>query len=150
MISLNTWQNNWFCRKYLKFWCSYEAIWKLWGLAVLAFFWRIRSVCSSQEGSSYTLMEMSVNLIHIADLCFTEISTSLFSFFSALIFHPHCYLTLTLFRLQHYDEFSKYFLCGELYRLRNINDLDLTNFIVQAGNRRFLKEHVTCSFWWTL
>ena len=67
-------------------------------------------------------------------------------FFKAYFFQSHCYLKLTLFRLQNYHEFSRIFLCGELHRFGGINDLDLTNFQIQAQHKIFQKEHVTYSF----
>ena len=73
-----------------------------------------------------------------------------FNFFQRLYFQPHCYLKLTLFKLQNYREFSRIFLRGELYRFGGINELDLTNFQIHAQHKKLPKEHVTYSFWWTL
>ena len=86
-------------------------------------------------------MEKFLNFIYFTDFYFIEILTSLFSFFSMLISSPHphppsCYLELSLFRLQHYHEFSRFFLCGKLYRFRGINFLDLTNFQIQVHHKK--------------
>ena len=66
-----------------------------------------------------------------------------FDFFQRLFFQSHCYLKRTLFRLRNYHEFSRIFLCGELYRIGRFNDLDLTNFQIQTQHKKFPEEHVT-------
>ena len=121
-----------------------------WGLAVFASSLIIRKVCRSQAEISHTFMEMFLNPIRFTDFYFIEILTSLFSFFQRSFFHSHCYIKLTLFRLQNYHEFSRFFFCGELYCFGDINGLDLTNFQIQAHHKTFPKEHVTFLFWWTL
>ena len=116
------------------------------GLAVIAPSLIKRSVCSSQVEISDTFMNMSLNLIYFTDFYFIEILTSLFSFFSTLIFSRNCYLKLSLFRLQHYHEFSRFSLCGKLYRFRDINFLDLTNFQIQTHDKKILNENMTFPF----
>ena len=108
----------------------------------LASYLRIKSSCSSQVEISQTLLEIALNFIYFTDFYFVETLTSLFSFFSTLFSHAHCYLKLMLFRLENH-EFSRFFLCGELYRFKDIDDLDLTNFQIQAHHKKLLKEHVT-------
>ena len=53
---------------------------------------------------------------------------------------PNFYLKLSLFRLQHYHEFLRFFLCGKLYCFRDINVLDRTNFQIQAHHKISISE----------
>ena len=93
-------------------------------------------------------MEMFLNLIYFTGFYFIEIPTSLFWFFSTLNFSLTLLLKTYVVKLQNMN-FQDFF-CGELYRFGDINDLDLTNFKIQAQHKTFPKERVTCSFWWTL
>ena len=89
---------------------------------------------------SHRFMEMFLNLIYFTDFYFIEILIGLFwFFFQRSIFHSHCYLKLTLFKLQNYHEFSRFFLCSELYRFGDINHLDLTNFKFKPNTKHFLR-----------
>ena len=105
------------------------------------------------QDAHLTLQDLAVSnlyLIYFTDFYIMQLLTRLFSFFSTLIFTPNCYLKLSQFSPQHYYELSRFFLCGNLYRFRDINVLDHTNFQIQMHHKTFLNEHVTYSFWWTL
>ena len=78
-----------------------------------------RSVCGSLVEISHTFMEMPLNLVYFTDFYLIEILTNLFSFFFLCSFyHPNCYLKLSLFRLKHYLEFSRFLQFGKLVSLQ--------------------------------
>ena len=127
--------------------------------------WKVWDECEMRFGCTRTLFDKKVNLqlacrfwwqrnvieYHLFyRFVLIELLTSSFSFFSTIIFTPNCYLKLSLFRLQHYHEFLRFFLCTKLHRFRDINILDLTNFQIQVHHKKFLNECVTYSFLWTL
>ena len=57
---------------------------------------------------------------------------------------PRLGLKLTLFRLQNYHEFSRFFLCGELHPFADITWTSRTSKV--KPNQKIRKEHVTYAF----
>ena len=62
--------------------------------------------------------------------------TSILSF-SLMFFHAICYLNSALIRLENYPEFSRFFFCGQQYRLENTkrNASDISDFRNQVHHR---------------
>ena len=85
-------------------------------------------------------MEQSFNHRDFTGFFKKEMLASSFSFPSTN-FHTLCYLKRALFRLKNYHELSRFF-CGQQYRFRGINALDLKKFRIQLHNRKFLSERV--------
>ena len=69
-----------------------------WGLTVFPSSLIIGYVCSSQVEISHTFMEMLLNLLYFTDFYIIEISTSLFWFFSTIIFSPTRYKIIMNFQ----------------------------------------------------
>ena len=65
-----------------------------------------------------------------------------FHFLQIMLFHPLCYLKCTLCWLENYNEFSRFFLCRQLYRLKYTkrNALDLAEFPNQIDYKTFLRD----------
>ena len=88
---------------------------------------------------------MAGNLLKSQEVCRSLINSNvhqfIFLFFLGILFHPPCYLKRAMFRLESYDEFSRFSLGGQLYRLEDTkhNVLDLADLRNQVHQRKLLK-----------